>query len=420
MPKIKYLLPIIASLTISSCTTHFGLIKINNPKKEFNSEHINQSDKYIKSVRDFALDYYMLGGSVFSPLSIATCYSMLYDGALENSKKELEDMLHYDSSFDYLNEIKTMLLNNAINNKETKTILDINQSMWVHDEFKDHFSKDYANLMQDYYFAEAFGGDLESDQMHQALADYLNKKTNNFLNVKKEAFEKYGPVLWLTNTIYLKTKWMREFEEDKNTIGQFTNLDKSTKSITYMNRTTDTYYNYLIGEKCMISLLYLNDGITLTILLPDADSDYEQVLTNKENINKLLCFADYSSKEYLKANIQFQIPQMKVQQDYDLTKVLKELGVKDIFDPDKANLRGLIDKDKPYRNDLYVTQSRHEAGLELTNGGLEAAAYTIINVGPKSAAPIDDFVSFIVDHPFAYVVSNSDGLPLFMGRVNKL
>ena len=111
---------------------------------------------------------------------------------------------------------------------------------------------------------------------------------------------------------------------------------------------------------------------------------------------------------------------MKVQQDYDLTKVLKELDVKDIFDPDKANLRGLIDKDKPYRNDLYVTQSRHEAGLELTNGGLEAAAYTVINVGPKSAAPIDDFVSFIVDHPFAYVVSNSDGLPLFMGRVNKL
>ena len=95
------------------------------------------------------------------------------------------------------------------------------------------------------------------------------------------------------------------------------------------------------------------------------------------------------------------------------------MGINDIFDPDIANLRDIAEL-KSYEN-LYVEKAKHEAGIEIKNEGLEAAAYTIVAVEKATSVsqpntPID----FIVDHPFAFSIVNRDNIPLFTGVVANL
>ena len=437
MSKKKYLLPIIVLLSLSACSGNdpvsssispaqsiiddpvFVDHRVNKPEKPFNSVHQTLNESYVGSVKSFSEDFYSLvnnnDNQVFSPLSITTCYSMLYDGALEQTKEELKNMLHYDDSFNHLEEIQKMLLNTAIDDQENGTFLDLAQSLWIHNNFADNLNEEYFKKMEDYYFAEAYKGALEKEEMHQMLADYINAKTNNFLKVSKDTFKEYEGVLWLLNTIYLKAKWVTTFPVENDVSNLFHNIDKSTVYNSFMKNTLSA--SYYKADNYMISSLPYYDGLSMTILLPNEGVDYEKVLSDKSAIGAMVEY--YNTRNHMPASITYMIPKFKTQMSYELPEILKALGAELCFDPDRANLFGLC-KETPKGN-LYVKRSKHEAGIEVNNDGTEAAAYTIIEVDEKSAAPgASGEVKFICDRPFAYIINTSDGLPLFMGTVKKL
>lgn len=434
MLKNKILLPIIALMSLSACSGKDPITQSSNPiiddpifiqheitkpHKAFNSAHQPLNAEYVNSLKAFALDFYSetfdSNNSVFSPLSIATCFSMLYDGALEDTKEEIKNALHYSDDFNHLTEIQKMLLNNAINDTDNDTYLDIAQSLWIHDDFKDRLEEDYFQKMQDYYFAEAYQGKLETDEMHQMLTDYINAKTRNFLNVKKETFAEYEGVLWLLNTIYLKAKWQYTFPEAQNYHRVFANVDGTTANdVEYMSNVIESHYYKT--ENYMISTIPYIHGLTMSILLPNEGTNYQKVLTDKANINALLEY--YNTRNHMSAQMSYVIPKFKTQISYDLKEVMPKLGIVKAFDDDLANLFGLCNPANAKGN-LYVERSRHEAGIEVNNDGTEAAAYTIIEIDEKAVAYPEDQVKFVCNHPFTYLIGTSDGLPLFMGTVNK-
>ena len=433
MSKAKFLLPIIALMSLSACSSNnpvsstfdpiindpiFVDHSLNKPNKSFNNQHQKLKEEYVSSLNEFALDFYSAisskENSVFSPVSIATCYSMLYDGALENSKEELKKMLHFGDSFNHLEEIQKMLLNTAINDAKNGVTLDLAQSLWIDDDFAPRINQEYVSKMEEYYYAEAYQGALDSDEMHAMLADYINKKTNNFLNVKKEDFEEYEGVLWLLNTIYFKSKWVHEFPTELNYDGFFLNINNRNSDVTFMTAKIESHYYK--AENYMISSIPYNNGFNMSILLPNYGTDYSKVLNDKSAVSALLNY--YNTRNHISDTITYSIPQFKIQESYDLKKVLPNLGAIDIFDDDRANLFGLVE-DGAAKGNLYVGRSKHEAGIEVNNEGSEAAAYTIIEVDEKAAYPSDEVV-FNVNRPFTYLISSSDGLPLFMGTINSL
>ena len=435
----KYLLPIIALMSISACSNNNAVTssispnqslsndpvfidhRITEPNKTFNRAHQTLNEEYISSLKAFSQDFYKAINSadnaVFSPLSIATCYSMLYDGALEETKAQLKAMLHYNDNFNHYEEIQKMLLNTAINDEENGTYLDLAQSLWIHNKFIDRINQDYFEKMQNYYFAEAYQGVLESEEMHQMLADYINAKTNGFLDVDKDTFKDYEGILWLLNTIYLKAKWVEAFPKENDRTKKFNNIDGTGNAkVDFMNNTF--YSSYYKTDNYMISSLPYYHGLTMTILLPNEGTDYAKVLNDESAISAMVEY--YNTRNHMPATIAYSIPKFKVQKSYELDEVLPELGVELCFDDDKANLFGLV-QDGAAKGNLYVERSKHEAGIEVNNDGTEAAAYTIIEVDEKAVAgPEPGEVKFVCDHPFAYIINTSDGLPLFMGTVNTL
>ena len=383
---------------------------LNNPKKTYNNQTTAIDPNYVSSVQAFSSDFLNVlekdKNNIFSPVSIGTCFSMLLDGTANNSKVELENMLHYDDTFNHLDAIKNMLLNCAIKDGED-IYLDLAQSLWVDNSFKEGIDSDYVNKMTDYYFAELFSGQLDSPVMHKALANYINDKTNNFLNLTEKDFEDMAGILWLLNTIYTKSEWVKEFDVKNNFDGNFANLDKSQSKVTYMNRTDDEAL-YYEGDNYYISSLALKHDLNFNILLPKKGTDYAKVLTDKTALNNLYNFKNLRIGNY--GEVTYIVPKFESREKYDLVEILPSLGVDDIFIPNIADLSPMG------AGGCFVGKAIHEAGIKVDNKGVEAAAYTIIEV--DKAMPTG--ITMYLDHPFAYSISESNGLPLFVGVVNKL
>ena len=242
--------------------------QINKPNKQFNTKVEEAVDAdYVNALDQFALDFYGLldndENQVFSPLSIATCYSMLYEGCDGKTKEELENMLHYDDSFNHLEEIQNMLLRCAINDTEKGTYLDIAQSVWT--KKSGIFKQEYIDYLTNNYYAEAFNNIDFATTGKQLCADWVNSKTNNFLNVQASDFESFNGLtaMVLFNTIYLKSNWGVSdlFAEESNIESEFTNRDNSKSTVTYMrgmNRDSTFYYT----DKYTISSLPYCNGIS--------------------------------------------------------------------------------------------------------------------------------------------------------------
>ena len=66
---------------------------------------------------------------------------------------------------------------------------------------------------------------------------------------------------------------------------------------------------------------------------------------------------------------------------------------------------------------LYVSKSIQNAGIEFSESGVKAAAFTFHGMSKGAAAP-QESVNFVLDHPFIYQIYDVNGCVLFMGVVN--
>lgn len=410
-----------ALLVITACTNQAAYTKnqINSPKKKFNTSNVSKNDDaYIKSVQDFALDFYdvldVKENQVFSPLSIATCFSMLYEGTDGNTREEIRNALHYEQGDAHLEQIKNMLLKCAIDDRSNKTYLNISQSVW----FKDDGSsckEEYINKLTNYYYAEAFRNiDFMSNAGKKLMADWVNDKAKNFLNVAPESFPATpNTLLYLMNAVYAKSQWDIEnlFKKSNNSENKFYDINNNSSIKTFMNGKAEgsSYYE---NDTYRVASLPYKHNLQVNILLPNEGTNYSEILKDKEALSNMINFGKQSDLE--RASIQWILPKFKIICDYDLQDVMTNLGLDETFDKEKVNLSRMSDEPG-----LYIENAKHKAGIEINNEGVEAAAFTFVAAGAKSAAP-NASVTFKVDHPFAYYLTTNEGLPLFMGVINSL
>ncbi|MBQ7244115.1 MAG: serpin family protein, partial [Bacilli bacterium] len=71
-------------------------------------------------------------------------------------------------------------------------------------------------------------------------------------------------------------------------------------------------------------------------------------------------------------------------------------------------------------HDPFISKAIHEARVDVNKDGIEAAAYTIIEMDDESApvGPVLEKWVIKLDRPFHYGIMDSLGYPLFLGTVN--
>ena len=113
-------------------------------------------------------------------------------------------------------------------------------------------------------------------------------------------------------------------------------------------------------------------------------------------------------KEKASTKVHLEIPRFKIESTIQLNKILKELGMTDMFDDTAADFEGISDEN------LVVSDAIQKAFMEVDEVGTTAAAATAIVIGTRSATS----KSFIANRPFLFFVRDlQTGLLLFQGRV---
>ena len=107
------------------------------------------------------------------------------------------------------------------------------------------------------------------------------------------------------------------------------------------------------------------------------------------------------------------LPKFDISSDLDLRPGLRALGVTDALDPEQADFSPLTDEEL-----IYLAQAKHAARVSVDEKGCTGAAYTVMDIRAGAALPPEE-IDFIQNRPFLFLITDSTGLPLFFGTVNR-
>nr|XP_023406997.1 LOW QUALITY PROTEIN: serpin E3 [Loxodonta africana] len=103
------------------------------------------------------------------------------------------------------------------------------------------------------------------------------------------------------------------------------------------------------------------------------------------------------------------LPRFRIQNHFNLKSILNSWGVTYLFDPLKANLKGISGQDG-----FYVSEATHRAEIEVLEEGTKASAATALLLFKRSQIPM-----FKADRPFIFFLREPNtGFVFSIGRVS--
>jgi serpin B len=246
-----------------------------------------------------------------------------------------------------------------------------------------------------------------TEQSRQTINNWVEDKTNNKIKDLIPAGALDSTVRFvLTNAVYFKGRWVKQFEEADTTDEDFMINENETVTVPMMSRTDDNAeFNYAETENLQVlELLYQGEDLSMIVLLPKTNnlSSVEDSLT-VENLNEW-------RSQLVEQRVNVFIPKFTFETKYFLSQNLISMGMPTAFTP-SADFSGMDGT-----TNLYIASVIHQAFVEVNEEGTEAAAATAV-IGVMGSAPSLTKI-FRADHPFIFIIQErSTGNILFLGRV---
>ena len=343
---------------------------------------------------------------VCSPINIYMALAMLAETTAGNTRAQLLDLLG-ESDVATLRTKANTLFNNLYRDDGKHTVIPAN-SLWLRDDNKVEYVDSTLKTLAENYYASSFAGKMGSESYNQALRDWMNEQTKGLLSdqINELGLEK-ATIMALVSTIYYKGTWSSEFNKNRNTVGVFYGV-KGEKLVDYMNQSSTMAYYW--SDNFAATYKNLSQS-GMWLVLPDEGVSPEELLLSDSFWDMVQGGSSVDSKN---VRVDLSVPKFDVSDQIDLTEALQALGITDAFDWTVSDFTPLTTD----MDEIYVSQALHGARLKIDEEGAEGAAYTIISKGAASDMPPDDWVQLKLDRPFVLVLTNVDGLPLFVGIVH--
>ncbi|XP_010016793.1 PREDICTED: ovalbumin-related protein Y-like [Nestor notabilis] len=354
----------------------------------------------------------------YSPLSIISALAMVYLGARGNTQSQMEKVLHFDNITG---------VGDAIDSE-------CGTSEYIHSAFKDRLSDitmpnatyslkmadklyiektypilpEYLNCAKKFYEAGLEEVDFKTaaEEARQLINSWVEKETNGQI----QDFLVAGSVdpdtaLVLVNAIYFKGIWKTAFKEEHTREVPFNVTEQESRPVQMMCQNSTFKVGAVPSEKIKIlELPYASGTLSMWVLLPDEVSGLEQ-LEKKINFDK---FTEWTSPSVMeKKRVKVYLPRMKMEEKYNLTAVLKALGMTDLFSS-SADLSGISSAES-----LKISEAIHKAFMEVNEEGTEMAGSADALGDIKQS----EFEEFRADHPFLFFIKhNPTNIILFFGK----
>lgn len=344
-----------------------------------------------------------LGGSeenaLFSPVSLWFALAICAESAEGETRSALLDALGLAG--DVASTAKALY--NRLYQDNEMGALKLANSLWLNNAFT--VNPEFLTQAAENFYAHSYTCDFNSEATGKAMGKWLDEATGGLLG--GDALETdEATLMTLFSAIYYSDQWIDEFDEDKNTTGDFHNADGTVSEAEYMNRTYGSH-GWQVGDGWLSSGLGLKNGSAMYFVLPDEGVTPGELLADSETLAEILS----QSGESGHGQVILQIPKFEVNDALDLKDTVTGLGAGIVFDAKNADFSNLSDEA------LCLSSIKQEATLSIDEKGITAAAYTQIDYA--GAAMPEGTAELILDRPFLFFVTVS-GVPLFIGTVNQM
>ena len=352
---------------------------------------------------------------IYSPLSLSLALSMTAAGAEASTEGEMLQALNLDRLEADLHPAFNALLLALDMSQETvpnefdgdEFQFNIANSIWTQSGAE--FEKVFLDTLAQNYGAGIYSVDYSSapEAAREAINEWVAEETEDKISdlIPEGAIDPLTRLV-LANAIYFNGSWLHPFEEEDTNEAPFTTVDGSQLTVEMMHLPQERL-QYMRGENFqVVRLPYLSRDFSMLVLVPD--------LGAFDTVEKQLdaSWLDDALSNLAVIPVDLKMPKFDFESMVDASVPLKELGMKNAFDPVMADFSGMSRV-----MDLFITEVLHKATITVDEQGTEAAAATAVLMGVTSIQP-DEPVSLVIDRPFLFFIHHyPTNSTLFMGRV---
>ncbi|MFC1951064.1 serpin family protein [Chloroflexota bacterium] len=336
-----------------------------------------------------------------SPLSVSMALGMTLNGADGDTYEAMQQTLELAGlTEEQINQSYESLIE-LLRGLDPDVAFQIANSIWYRQEFA--VNQPFLDTCQDYFDAVVEGLDFDDPAAANTINAWVDENTNGKIEEIVEPPIDPLTVMFLINAIYFKGTWKYEFDEGNTQSEPFYLHNDSEVQCQMMQQqaTLDYYEN---DDFQAVDLPYGNGKYSMTVLLPDADKDIDELIAelNDESWNEWT--GNLSEEE-----VALYLPRFALEYEIKLNDVLKAMGMEVAFsgaaDFTKINSSG----------GLYIEEVKHKTFVEVNEEGTEAAAVTSVEIRLSS---VPDYTEMIVNRPFIFVIrENHSGSILFAGKI---
>lgn len=348
----------------------------------------------------------------FSPFSISSALAITYEGAKGKTADEIRSVFYFPKN-DTARRVGFMDLNAGINSGDPRYSLRTANALWAERTYP--FLTEYVTTAERYYGAKTTNLDFKGhpEDSRITINTWVEDKTEDRIRDLIPAGV-IDPMtrLVITNAIYFKGDWVKQFDKNKTADAEFRTAPGKTVTVPMMQR-TDEGAVYLYADNSDLQMLSMpyehttGKALSMVILLPREDS----LTTTEASLNTDTLSALKQSATPRRVMVYF--PKYTLDTKYSLPDTLGAMGMPTAF-TGNADFSGM-DGTK----DLLISDVIHQAFVDVNEEGTEAAAATAV-VMKLAAAPAnpEPVPVFRADHPFIFLIQDDEtGSILFMGRV---
>uniref|UniRef100_F6XR98 Antithrombin-III n=1 Tax=Monodelphis domestica TaxID=13616 RepID=F6XR98_MONDO len=353
-----------------------------------------------------------------SPLSISTAFAMTKLGACNNTLKQLMEVFKFDTISEKTSDQVHFFfakLNCRLYRKANKSS-ELVAANRLFGEKSLTFNETYQDISEAVYGAKLQPLDFKTspELSRVTINDWVANKTEGLITdvLPKGAITDLTSLV-LVNTIYFKGLWKSKFMPGNTKKELFHKADGEQCSVSMMYQENKFRYRSVKGSSQVevLELPYKGDDITMVLILPKPEKPLEKV--ERDLTPEVLREWLESLEETLLA---VHVPRFRIEDNFSVKENLKQMGLDDLFSPEKANLPGIITENQETGN-LFVSDAFHKAFLEVNEEGSEAAASTAVVISGRSLN--FNRVTFKANRPFLVLIREvALNTIIFMGRIS--
>jgi serpin B len=403
---------LILSILLFGCSTVQPIIDDTVPVIDDTGATPSGVSSVIDANNQFAFELYSKfnenekGNIFFSPYSISTALAMTYEGARGQTAEEMQNVFHFPAGINVRGPAFAKIYN-EINKKDKEYKLNTANALWAQKDYA--FLNSYFDLVGKYYGGKVTNLDFigETEKSRVTINDWVEDQTNDKIkDIIPPGVLNPMTRLVLTNAIYFKGTWVKQFDEKNTKEQDFRVSPGNTVKVPMMSLTgKDAKFNYTETDKLQVlELLYKGNELSMLVLLPKEDN--LDSISDSLNAEKLAGLRSSLREQ----QVDVFLPKFKFETKYFMADTLSDMGMPTAFTQGKADFSGMTGN-----QDLFISKVIHQAFVEVNEEGTEAAAATVV-IMTMSAVPRQTI--FMADHPFIVIIQQKEtGNILFLGKV---